>query len=173
MIVGARGSGRSTFAHGLGDITGLPVFHMDHIRYAAGWIERNQQEKTALAHSIHGQERWIFEGGLSATYAERAARADTAIWLDLPLSVRLARILKRRVRFNRQTRPGLPDACRERLDPGFLAFMYRTRHSGREMIAQAIADAPHLTVHHIRTTKGADTFLEWLQLDRTGGDRTF
>ncbi|MGR3343154.1 MAG: AAA family ATPase [Paracoccaceae bacterium] len=163
MIVGGPGSGKSTLARGLGAITGLPVFHIDHIDYQPGWTERSQPDQTALAQSIHGQDRWNFESGFSTTYATRAARADTVIWLDLPLSVRFARILKRRVQFNRQTRPDLPDDCPERLDLGFLAFMYRTRHSGREKIAQMIADTPHLTVHHIRTTKGADTFLEWLQ----------
>ena len=165
MIVGGHGSGKSILADGLGDVTGLPVFHIDHIHYQTGWIEPSQQEKTALAQCIHGQDRWILEGGFSTTYAGCAARADTAIWLDLPLSVRLARILKRRVHINRMTRPDRPDNCPERLGLCFLAFTYRTRHSGLEKIAQMIADAPHLTVHHIRTSKGADTFLDWLQSD--------
>ncbi len=33
-----------------------------------------------------------------------------------------------------------------------------------------IANAPHLKIHHIRTSKGADTFLEWLQIPRAVGD---
>lgn len=165
MVVGGPGSGKSTMAIALGEITGLPVFHMDQIHYRSGWAERALDDKISMANAVEARNRWIFEGGLSSTYVNRSARADTVIWLDLPLSVRLARIMKRRIRFNATTRPDLPDNCPERLDPAFLVYMYRTRNTGRARIAQMIDDAPHLTVHHLRTIKGADTFLEWLRLD--------
>jgi len=170
MIVGAPGSGKSTFARRLGEITDLPVILMDHIHYLPGWVERAQQDKVSKAQAIHDQDRWIFEGGLAATDTARAARADRLIWLDLPLPIRFARILKRRVQFRGTTRRELPGNCPERLDPQFLAYMFRTRNTGRDQIAQMIADAPHLTVHHLRTSTGADTFLEWLQIDRAVGD---
>ncbi len=165
MVVGGPGSGKSTFARALGDITGLPVYHMDMIHHLPGWVERPLAEKIPMAKAIEAKQKWIFEGGLSATYANRARRADTVIWLDLPLTLRLARVLKRRVQYNSQSRPDLPENCPERLNLGFTHFMIRTRNSGREKIAQTIADAPHLKVHHIRTAKGADTLLEWLRDD--------
>lgn len=165
MIVGGPGSGKSTFAIALGDITGLPVFHMDLIHHLAGWVERPLQEKIPMANTIEAKAKWIFEGGLSATYANRAARADTVIWLDLPLTVRLARILKRRVQYNTKPRPDLPENCPEQVSLEFTSFIIRTRNTHREKIAQTIADAPHLKVHHIRTAKGADTLLEWLRND--------
>ena len=113
MIVGGPGSGKSTLATELGEITGLPVFHMDHIHWQPGWVMRDLDERIRLAGEIHLQDRWIQEGGLSRTYAERCARADTVIWLDLPLRVRLSRIVKRRVQYAGQTRPDLPENCPE------------------------------------------------------------
>jgi len=166
MVVGAPGSGKSTLAVRLGTITGLPVFHMDHIHYQSGWVERDRDEKQRLANEIEAQASWIFEGGLSQSYANRCARADTVIWLDLPLSLRMGRILKRRLQYRGQSRPDMPENCPERLDAGFLHFMVRTRNSAREKLAQAIADAPHLKVHHIRTAKGVDTFLNWTGLEQ-------
>jgi len=170
MIVGGPGSGMTTLANGLGEITGLRVFHVDHFHSMPDRGERSQPDQTALAEDIQAQDRWISEGGFSKTLAGCAARADNVIWLDLPLSFRFARVLKRRVHNDRMMRPDRPDSCPERLDPGLLAFMYRTRRSGREGIAQMIANAPHLKIHHIRTSKGADTFLEWLQIPRAVGD---
>lgn len=102
---------------------------------------------------------------MSATNANRCARADTVIWLDLPVTLRLGRILKRRLQYHNETRPDLPDNCPERLHPEFLAYIIRTRNSAREKIAQTIADAPHLTVHHLRTAKGVETFLDWTKSD--------
>ena len=82
MVLGCAGAGKTTWAKALGDITALPVFHVDQIHYQPGWVEREKSEKIELAHKVEAGERWIFEGGLSATYANRAARADTAIWLS-------------------------------------------------------------------------------------------
>ncbi|MFV2003512.1 MAG: AAA family ATPase [Paracoccaceae bacterium] len=162
MIVGGPGSGKSTMAVALGQITGLPVFHMDHIHYRPGWVEREPGEKLRLAAEIHARDRWIFEGGLSKSYSERAVRADTVIWLDLPLRLRYGRIVKRRIEYNGRSRADLPDDCPERLDPAFLAFMFRTRNSARAAIAKALSEHPQ--VHHIRTAKGVDTFLDWCRL---------
>ena len=170
MIVGGPGAGKSTLAIALGEITGLPVYHMDTIHHKPGWIERPLEEKIPMVNAVEARHCWILEGGLSTTYPNRCARADTVIWLDLPVTLRMGRILKRRVQLHGKTRPDLPANCPERLLPEFLAYIVRTRNTGREKIAQTIADAAHLTVDHIRTTKGAETFLEWLQLDKTGAD---
>ncbi len=163
MLVGGPGSGKSTLALTLGEITGLPVFHMDQIFHKPGWVERDHREAQEMANEIESKPRWIFEGGLSTTYANRAARADTVIWLDLPVTTRLGRIVNRWRRHRGETRPDMAAGCPERLAPDFLAFIIRTRHTGREKIARAIADAPHLKVHHIRTAKGAETLLDWLR----------
>lgn len=165
MVVGCSGAGKSTFALYLGKVTGLPVFHMDKIHYQPGWVERDKPTKIELANEVEAKEDWIFEGGLSATYANRAARADTIIWLDLPLGLRVARILKRRMKYHGKTRPDMQDDCPERLETAYLKWVLTATNDVREKIAQAIAEAPHLKVHHIRTAKGVDTFLNWQRDD--------
>jgi len=170
MVVGGPGSGKTTLACALGDITGLPVFHVDQIIHKPGWHWRNDDESIEMANAIEAKPKWIFEGVLSATYANRCARADTVIWLDLPVTRRVARILKRWQKYRGQTRPDLPENCLEKLPPDFLAYVIRTRNSEREPIAQAIVEAPHLQVHHIRTAKGADTLLKWLRDDHQNND---
>ena len=111
MITGAPGSGKSTLAVAMGKLTGLPVFHMDKIHYKSGWIERKQPEKNKLTHDVHILDKWIFEGGHSRTYAERIQRADTFIWLDFPVLLRLYRVLWRAIKYQGKTRPDLPDGC--------------------------------------------------------------
>ena len=88
MIVGQPGSGKSTLARKLGQRTGLPVIHIDTIHWQPGWVERSWDEKTRLCHEVEARECWIFEGGHSATWDNRVARADLLIWIDRSAALR-------------------------------------------------------------------------------------
>lgn len=135
MVIGQPGSGKSTFARSLGAATGLPVHHMDHIHWMSGWHERPRAEKLRMVREVEASDAWILEGGLSATYDERAARADTIIHLDAPVLPRLRRVIVRSIRYWGRTRPDLPEGCPERFgwhQTEFYRFIWRTRHSSRE-----------------------------------------
>ncbi|MDP3340709.1 AAA family ATPase [Frigidibacter sp.] len=145
MIVGQPGSGKSTLARDMGRKTGLPVVHIDHIHWQPGWIERSRDDKTRLCHEVEAREAWIFEGGHSATWGNRLARADMLIWLDLPLPLRLWRVVKRTVVWNGRNRPDLPEGCPEgfhRETLPFWRFIWRTRHSARTNIQRLWDSAP-------------------------------
>jgi adenylate kinase family enzyme len=162
MVVGGPGSGKSTLAVELGRRTGLPVRHMDLIHWHPGWVERDMAEKDRLTREVHAEDAWIFEGGHSRTYEDRASRADTLIWLDLPVALRLWRVLGRWWRWHGQTRPDLPANCPERIDPAFIRFILRTRRSGPAKIARLIERHPHLEVHHLRSGAELRRFLNGL-----------
>jgi len=145
MIVGQPGSGKSTLARDLGRKTGLPVVHIDHIHWQPGWIERPRDEKTRLCHEVEAREEWIFEGGHSATWRNRLARADMLIWLDLPLPLRLWRVVKRTVVWNGRNRPDLPEGCPEgfhRETLPFWRFIWRTRITAQVNIQRLWDSAP-------------------------------
>lgn len=145
MIVGQPGSGKSTLARDLGRKTGLPVVHIDHIHWQPGWVERPRDEKTRLCHEVEAREEWIFEGGHSATWGNRLARAEMLIWLDLPLPLRLWRVVKRTVVWNGRNRPDLPQGCPEgfhRETLPFWRYIWRTRRSGRVNIQRLWGSAP-------------------------------
>lgn len=164
MIVGGPGSGKSTLARRLGARTGLPVFHMDHIHWMAGWVERTPEEKAPLVRAVQAQDAWIFEGGHSRLYAERAARADTIIWLDVPVGIRLWRVTKRLATTVGQNRPDMADGCPERFDGEFfrfLGFIWRTRNSSRARIAAIFNEPPdHAETHRLCTLRDVNAFLE-------------
>ena len=158
MIVGGPGSGKSTLAVQLGEATGLPVFHMDKIHYSPGWVDREKSVKTAMTHEIHVLEHWIFEGGHSATYPERMARADHFIWLDIPLWKRIYRVLRRCYMHHGKVRPDMQAECPERFDRkmiDFLWFIIRTRNTARLKLAGIYANPPkHL--HMVKLTNQND-----------------
>lgn len=162
MVVGGPGAGKSTFARALGDATGLPVVHIDLIHWQPGWRERSRDEKTRMCLEVEARDAWIFEGGHSATWTNRAARADTLIWLDLPIALRLWRVLKRiwQNRIQGRLRPDLPADCPERLDLEFLRYIIVSRRGNRAKAAALQHKFPHLDVHRLSTVSAVQTFLE-------------
>lgn len=140
MVIGQPGSGKSTFARRLGAKTFLPVFHIDHIHWKSGWIEREPAEKSQMSLDVIAKPQWIFEGGHSKTWPQRLERADTLIWLDLPLGVRARRVLWRTLRYYGRTRPDLPEGCPEQISIEFWAWIWRTRKTARANM-QALYDS--------------------------------
>ena len=52
MIIGCGGAGKSTLARQLGEVTGLPVVHLDKLFWKSGWVESSKaeiDEKTQMA----------------------------------------------------------------------------------------------------------------------------
>lgn len=164
MILGQPGSGKSTLARKLGKVTGLPVVHMDHIHWKAGWVPRDDAEKMILTREAMAEETWIFEGGFSRTWDERAVRADTLIWLDVGLWRRLYRVTFRFFRYFGQSRPDLPEGCpegnwREMWD--FYKWIWNTRHSAKTKMAKLIEDhEDNLDVIIMHRIPEVETYLE-------------
>lgn len=160
MILGQPGSGKSTLARALGSKTGLPVHHMDLIHWKPGWVERDRPEKIEMALEVERGEAWIFEGGLSATYDHRLSRCDTLIVLDMPLWLRLWRVVKRTVRHYGEARPDLPEGCPEHFNLEFYTFIWRTRHTNRDRMHRMIAKArDEVTVFHLTSPRAVREFL--------------
>ncbi len=167
MIIGQPGSGKSTLARLLAARTGLPVYHIDHIHWMPGWIERSREEKTRLCAEVHARPQWIFEGGHSATWPERFDRADTVIWVDVPVMLRLWRVFWRTLRSLGRTRPDMPEGCPEQFSLEFYRFIWRTRRSSHAAMARLLAQAPQDKSIHVFKSIGEVN--DWLaSLPATG-----
>lgn len=175
MIIGQPGSGKSTFAQALGQAAGLKVVHLDKVHWKPGWTPRPMAEKLPLVAAAEAEDCWIIEGGLSQTWANRLERADSLIWLDRPLGLRLWRVLARLWRYRGRTRADLTDGCEERFGREtveFIWYILRTRNSGRAAMARLYSEAKaagkqtaHLqrdaTVHDWLAQKGAKPHTDW------------
>lgn len=168
MIVGGSGSGKSTLARALGDLTGLPVHHMDRIHWMSGWQARPTEDRLPMALEVENGEAWIFEGGFSKTYDHRASRADTLIWIDLSVGLRMWRVTKRLIQYWGQERPDMADGCTERVHSETLPFyrwIWDTRHSHKDRLHKVIKDHPHLDVQRLESPRAVNRFLKTVQAD--------
>jgi adenylate kinase family enzyme len=162
MIIGQPGSGKSTLAQALGARTGLPVIHIDRIHWQSGWVERSKAEKTRLCLEAEQRERWIFEGGHSATWHSRVARADMLVCLERPVILRTWRVLRRAILGLGRTRPDMAEGCPERLRslPEFIGYIWQTRNSAQiKMEWLATQAPPSCEVVHLRSDEEVGAFL--------------
>ncbi|WP_370227125.1 AAA family ATPase [Cognatishimia sp.] len=164
LIIGSAGSGKSTAARLIGAALDLPVYHMDReVFWLPGWVERGKADQVAQVKRIVAKPGWVFEGNNSSTFAIREARADLLIWLDLPLPLRLWRVIRRNIRGRGASRPDMAEGCDERLSmlPGFLWFILRTARGSRRKQSKFYAGT-RLPKHHFRNSIEVDQFVESL-----------
>jgi adenylate kinase family enzyme len=133
MVIGvSAGVGKSTFAMRLGKALGVKVFHLDAFFWKAGWVQASLEEFAgAQQEMIENHASWIVEGNYSSTFEIRAEKADTIIYLELPLGVCLYRVLKRWLTNLGKKRQDLGGECTEKMDWDFFKFIVTT-YSGRK-----------------------------------------
>lgn len=93
-IIGLPGSGKSTLAMHMGNLLGLPVYHLDSYMFE-GKKKREKKEFLQRKEAILSKEAWIIEGCSFSTLERRFATADVVIYLDFPRWLCLWRIGKR------------------------------------------------------------------------------
>lgn len=125
LIIGPCGAGKSTLATNLGLRMGLPVYHMDKLNWQPGWVESSKVEIAAKLADITVTDNWIIDGTYGGTLVERLPRSTSVIYLDYPISLCVARLLRRIWTYRGRTRPDMTEGCPERFDLAFLFYLLR------------------------------------------------
>ena len=160
LVLGSSGSGKSTLARRLGDVTGLPVIHLDAEYWKPGWIETADEEFAERIQALAAGERWIMDGYHRVCLDVRLQAADTIVFLDLPRRVCLWRVVKRWLRHRGQTRPDMGPHCPEKVDLEFIRYIWSFNRSVRPGVMFAIQKYSAARATHIlRTTDDLERFL--------------
>lgn len=100
-ITGSVGGGKSTFAEQISEITNIPCTHLDEIIHMPcpsekwGNIKRSEKDIDSEFNSIIMSDNYVIEDNGRECFADGMKNADKIIVLDIPLTVRKYRIVKR------------------------------------------------------------------------------
>lgn len=169
MIIGCAGSGKTTMAKEISRLIDSPAVHMDKILWTSdgwNWIKRTDLEiRTDIKHAA-AKDRWVFEGDSYSNADLRIAHADTLIFLDMPTTTCLFRVIKRMIMTYNMPRDDLADGCRERFDWEFLKWIFNYRTTTMPKALKLLRNAPdHITVHHFQTEHQVRSFLISIEND--------
>jgi adenylate kinase family enzyme len=158
-IVGCPGSGKSTLALQLGERLGLPVVHLDRLHWRPGWQAPPDDEWAETVRDAAAGERWIIDGNYGGTLKPRIDRADTVVMLDLPRRACLWRVAKRWARYRGRQRPEMGDGCPERLDAGFIKWIWDYPRRSRPKTLALLRAKPDGRVFILRSARDIADFL--------------
>jgi adenylate kinase family enzyme len=99
VTASASGNGKTTVGRALADRLGVRFVELDSIVHGPDWTEISDDELHRILEPIVAEDAWVIDGGYRGKIGDLVlARADTVVWLDLPLRVWLPRLVRRTVR---------------------------------------------------------------------------
>lgn len=158
LVIGLCGAGKSTAAVELGQVLGLPVYHLDRLNWREGWVESSREELLEALAPILASGRWLIDGNYGGTMAGRLERADTVVYLDYPTWLCLWRAAKRVWRFRGRTRPDMTEGCPERFDWRFFLYILTFRRGPRQRTEARLAGHEE----KVRRFTGPRAFERWV-----------
>lgn len=159
LINGPSGSGKSTLACRLGEITGLPVIHLDRFLWNPGWVQTPREEFDRRVNEAASGENWIIDGHNLRTMDYRLSRADTVIYIDFNRYICIFRAIKRWVTYYGKTRPCMTEGCAEKIDFEFLKWIWDFPKNQRPKILEKLNNYEK-NVYYLKSPKDVKNFIK-------------
>jgi adenylate kinase family enzyme len=166
MIVGGSGAGKTTLALLVAARTGLAPHHLDRLQMLPGRKQRPDEDKRRDFVAITQMDGWIVEGNNQAALTGFLGHADTVLWLDVNIWIRLWRIWRRPAQVAGRKRPDLPDGCSDGSiyqTARFMLRVWRNRYRMRQRRTALLKAAlPGTVVMRLVTNLDIQAFLDKL-----------
>jgi adenylate kinase family enzyme len=96
-VVGTSGTGKTTLARVLARRLRVPYIELDAMFWEPNWTPAADVVFRERVRDAIAPDAWVCDGNYSVVRDVVQPRADTLVWLDLPLPVVLARTVRRSV----------------------------------------------------------------------------
>lgn len=158
-IIGAPGSGKTTFSGQLEKIYKLPVFNIDTIYQLPNWVMRDPKERDAMILEEAKKDKWIIDGTFIDTLEERVKRADIVFFLDYSTATFMKGIFSRLLKNYGKEKPDMP-GCKERFDLSFIMYVFTYNRKRRKYIIEILDKYPEKDVRIFKKQKDLNEWVE-------------
>lgn len=164
LIIGCGGSGKTTLARQLGEITGLPVVHLDQIFWSPGdWHHLSQQYfDDALALELE-KPQWIMDGNYDRTLEKRLEQCDAVIYLDFPMLISFFGWIGRVTGNWGKAREDMAPGCKEWFDPEMAVWIWKFNRENRKKYYKILETAAGKKVWILKNRRQVKKFLRDLE----------
>ena len=142
LILCCAGSGKTTLANHLTEISGVPIIYLNHEYWLADWTETEKEVWQKKIEKLVGKKSWILHGNYLSTLKLRSLYADTLIFLDLSTIVCFLNVFKRLSKYWGRARPELNPGCVERTDWLFYQYIWTDRTKMRPQVLDILRSLP-------------------------------
>jgi adenylate kinase family enzyme len=99
-VKGTSGSGKTTFAEELARRLDVPFVELDALHHGPDWYQPTAEEFSATVREAMDAlpDGWVIDGNYEGKLGSLVLdQADTIVWLDLPFTLKLRRLLRRTI----------------------------------------------------------------------------
>ncbi|WP_210481079.1 AAA family ATPase [Naasia sp. SYSU D00948] len=174
LVAGVTGVGKTTLAGRIGAVIGSPHTEIDALYHGPGWTYR--ESFLDEVDELTRRPKWVTEWQYRSARATLASRADTLVWLDLPVRVSLPRLVRRTVR-RRLRREELWNGNQEAPLWHFftgrdhiIRWALRTQRKYKHIVPALEAEHPSLVIVRLRRRRDVERWLTGPLADAVRGD---
>lgn len=160
IIIGCPGSGKSTFARRLHDITGIPLYHLDMMYWNA---DRTTVDKKVFLERLQNAMRdaeWIIDGNYASTMEMRIKECDTVFFLDYPSDICLSGITER----IGKKRSDMPWIEKDNMDEEFIDFVKKYNSESRPDVVKLLEEYSSKSITVFASREESEKYLLSLRL---------
>src|SRR5262249_23449207 len=96
VIASASGNGKTTLGRQLAERLGVPFIELDALVHGPNWAETPDEDLRDQLAALLAGDGWVADGAYQRKLGDFVLdKADTVVWLDLPLSVWVPRLTRR------------------------------------------------------------------------------
>jgi adenylate kinase family enzyme len=165
-VVGISGAGKTTLGRELAKRLGVRFVELDGLHHGPNWREATAEELRARVEAaIEDGEGWVIDGNYQRKFGNLVfERAETVVWLDLPLHLALGRLWRRtwgRIIWGEELWNGNRESLRNAFFVKDSLFVWTVKSYLRQRweLPERVAECPHLRVVRLRTPREVERFL--------------